>query len=161
MRKDDCILKKAVEEEFASEAGLDTSNIRVVTNEGVLSISGTVPFLSEKLKAERAASRVVGDECVRNTLRVKLPHLARRPDDVIYASCKAALTESHGVPRDAIQLRVVNGRVTLEGKVRSQCEKECALDAVYKIFSVVDVVDHIQIGVASNGVPHGLKRFSQ
>jgi osmotically-inducible protein OsmY len=153
MKKDDSLIKLAVEEELASEAGLDPSKIKVVLKDGVLHISGTVAFLSEKLKAERAASRVVGDKSVRNTLKVKLPFLARRSDDVIHAWCKAALIERDGVPRDAIQARVVNSRVTLDGQVRSKYEKESALDAIYKLFSVVDVIDHIKIGTASKVIP--------
>jgi osmotically-inducible protein OsmY len=44
---------------------------------------------------------------------------------------------------------VVNGRVTLDGQVRSKYEKESALHAIYEVLGVVDVVDHITIGSTS------------
>jgi len=148
MKKSGTLIKRAVEEELASEAGLDPSKIKIALKDNILHITGTVEFLSEKLKAERAASRVVGDKSVRNKLKVKLPFLARRSDDVVHASCKAALMKNYG-----IEPRVVNGRVTLDGQVPSKHEKESALHAVYAVIGVADVIDRITIGAAGKVNP--------
>jgi len=143
--KDDKLLKLDVEEEFASEAGLDPSRITLKINQGVLSLCGTVASFSEKLVAERAAARVVGQQSVRNMIAVGLPIEARRPDGEIRTSCRAALIESYGVPRDAIEPIVLDGRVTLEGRVRSKYERDAALHAICEVRGIVDVIDHMTI----------------
>jgi osmotically-inducible protein OsmY len=148
--RNDSLIKQDVEEEFASEAGLDPSKIKLKLNNGVLQISGIVGSLSEKLVAEHAASRVVGEESVRSSLKVKLPAEARRWDSDIRSSCQTALFESYGAPRGAVEPIVVDGRVTLEGHVRSKYERDAALHAIYEVRGIVEVINHIRIESPSN-----------
>jgi osmotically-inducible protein OsmY len=143
--KGDSQIRRDVEEEFESEAGLDSTKITLSVKQGRVLLCGTVASLGEKLVAEHAAARVVGSGAVRSTLRVTLPVDSRLSDDEIHSCCQAVLIETYGVPRDAIEAHVSEGIVTLNGRVRSKYERDAALHAIYQVRGVVDVIDNVRI----------------
>lgn len=67
---DDVTLSTAVKSALAADPELHAAGIRVRSENGVVSLSGTVPNLGEKMRATSVASRVDGVSRVENGLEL-------------------------------------------------------------------------------------------
>ena len=143
--KTDVDIRQNVEEELASEAGLDASRIAVSVREGIVTLIGHVPTFGEKVVAERAAARVVGVRAVADEIGVLLHRDHERNDDDIAASCVRALEANCEVPEDSTRVVVSNGHVTLEGEVDSPYRKHAAERAVRYVRGVRGLVNNIAV----------------
>lgn len=110
-------LQEAVLAEFNWEPSITAAHIGVTANDGVVTLSGTVPHYVEKLAAERAASRVRGVKAVAEELKVHLPGSMKRNDTEIAKAAIDRLAWESTIPDDAIKVKVEDGWVTLTGEV--------------------------------------------
>jgi len=90
MRSDDDV-KRHVEAELEWDPGVDSTDIGVAVNQGVVTLSGFVRSFAHKLAAERAAKRVAGVVGLANDLEVQLPGADERPDPEIARDAVAEL----------------------------------------------------------------------
>jgi BON domain len=81
--KTDSMLQQDVIDELLYEPGLDASNVGVVANGGVITLTGTVPSYPGRYAAEHAAERVAGVRAVADETKVDLPSLHKRSDQDI------------------------------------------------------------------------------
>lgn len=113
-----------------SSAEIESSRIGVSVVTGVVTLAGHVSSLREKEIAERIARTVSGVHAIANDLQVVVePELAR--DDTALAAAALDILAAHPlVPRDAIDIGVSNGWLTVGGNVEwdwQRCEAEDAL----------------------------------
>jgi osmotically-inducible protein OsmY len=87
----DLTLKQEVAAELQYEPSLNATAIGVAVKEGIVTLTGRVPTLSEKYAAARAAARVVGVKAVANEIEVGLLPADRRTDEEITRSVTNAL----------------------------------------------------------------------
>jgi osmotically-inducible protein OsmY len=127
--KTDSMLQQDAIDELLYEPGLDASNVDVVANGGVITLTGTVPSYPGRYAAEYAAERVAGVRAVADETKVDLPSLHKRSDKDIAAAALNAMSWQVRVPSGAIQVRVDNGWVTLEGSVDYNFERQAAENA--------------------------------
>jgi osmotically-inducible protein OsmY len=138
-------LQRDVLEELKWEPSVEAAHIGVTVKDGVVTLTGHVPSLSEKYGAEKAAKRVYGVKDVANELGVKLLASSKRTDEDIAAAVRA-LKWNILVPADKIMVMVNNGWVTLEGQVHWRFQRNAAERAVRNLPGVVGVTNDIMVG---------------
>lgn len=144
MKKTDRQIQQDVMEELTFDPSVSSENIGVAVNEGVVTLSGSVPSFGEKYAAEKATFRVAGVKAVAEEIEVKLPGSKIRTDLDIAKAAVNALEWRTTVPA-TVQVAVENGRVILRGHVKWDYQREACTEAVRYLNGVKSVVNHISI----------------
>lgn len=138
-------LQENVLRELRFDPRVDASKIGVTaTEDGVISLVGTVNSYTEKLAAEEAAKRVFGVRAVANNIEVVIPGSLRRSDTDIAEAAVNAL-KARATPLDNIKVTVKNGWVTLEGEVDYYYQKQDAEKAISALAGVKGVTNNIRV----------------
>jgi len=145
-------LRETVEQALDWEPIVDARGIGVSVNDGIVSLSGYVPSYAEKREAEKVAGMVRGVKAVACELEVKLSSCSERSDREIAGAAADAIAWNTLLPKDAIQVWVDKGRVTLEGAVDWQYQRKSACDCVRYLAGVQDVNNHIVVNPRANKV---------
>jgi osmotically-inducible protein OsmY len=143
--KTDQELKRDVEAELKWSPEIDETDIAVKVNGGTVALSGYARSYFEKYRAEDAVKRVAGVIGVANDVVVRAPSGDGAQDPEITRAAVAAIKVELPVSADKIQVLVHDGRVTLEGKVEWQFQRESAERAVRRIHGVTTVDNRIVI----------------
>jgi osmotically-inducible protein OsmY len=142
--KTDTQLMNEVIEQLKWEPTVTSANITVAANNGVVTLSGTVPHYAEKQSAERATQRVEGVKAIAEEMEVHLQADYERQDADIAKAVVNSLQWHVWVPNH-IQATVENGWVTLTGAVKSGYERSSAEDAVSYLAGVKGVLNQITV----------------
>ncbi len=132
-------LQEAVLAELTWEPSITAAHIGVTADDGVVTLTGTVPHYLEKRAAERAAARVKGVRAVAEELKVELPGPMKRDDTEIARAAVDRLFWETSVPGDAIKVKVEQGWVTLTGEVEWHYQKDSAERMIRGLMGVVGV----------------------
>lgn len=138
------------------EPAVDAAHIAVAVNNGVVTLSGSLPSYVEKWAAEKAVKRVRGVAALVNNLKVTFDEDDEKSDEAIAQRVLSALKWNVFVPSRKITATVSNGWVTLEGEVRWQFQREAAEDAVRTIRGVKGITNRITL--KPHAVPDTLKQ---
>jgi osmotically-inducible protein OsmY len=141
----DSDLQMNVLEELKWEPSVPAGHIAVRAEEGIVTLSGQVDSFMNKNAAERAARRVQGVRAVVEQIQVKLPSDKMRTDEQIATAVVDRLAWNVSVPKNAIEVKVENGRVTLSGQVQWHFEKEAAELEVQQLHGVTGVTSLIAL----------------
>jgi osmotically-inducible protein OsmY len=138
-------IQQAVLRELEWEPQVRSTEIGVAVKDGIVTLAGYVDSYTKRYDAERAAKRVSGVKAVVNDLEVHLPSSSERTDEDIARAAVRALAEHITVPRDRIKVTVRDGRITLEGDVEWQYQRQAAEAAVRNLPGVKGVINWIAI----------------
>jgi len=141
----DSKIKADVLEELAWQPNIDETQIGVVVDNGVVTLSGTVNNYSKKITAEKAAKSVFGVRAVAEDIQVKYGTSYQKTDTEIAKATADALKWNTSVPEDKISIKVEDGWVYLTGEVMWDYEKQAAKKAVEKLVGVKFVSNNIAI----------------
>jgi osmotically-inducible protein OsmY len=142
---DDQTLQTMVIDELAWAPNVDAARIGVAARNGVVTLSGVVGTLAEKLSAERAARRVRGVRGIAQEIVVHPPAAHKHADEEIGERALSILKWDVAVPHEQIQVKVENGVVTLTGFVTHQFQREAAERDVRRLGGVTNIVDLIGV----------------
>lgn len=142
---EDLKVRHDVQSELGWQPGLEEpAHIGVAVDGGVVTLSGEVGSLSQRLTAVSAAQRVVGVRAVNDELHLRQVagepeglELAKQVDDV--------LRWTSGVPEDRIHLEVHGHTVILSGLVDWNYQRTAAAKAARRIDGVHAVDNRIQL----------------
>ncbi|WP_431218923.1 BON domain-containing protein [Leifsonia xyli] len=142
---EDLKVRHDVQSELGWQAGLEEpAHIGVAVDGGVVTLSGEVGSLSERLTAVTAAQRVVGVRAVNDELRLR--HVEGEPEGLELAKAvDEVLRWTSRVPQDRIHLEVQGHRVILSGLVDWDYQRTAAAKAVRRIDGVHAVDNRIQL----------------
>lgn len=160
----DSELQKDVQAELTWEPSVIASHIGVAAKNGVVTLTGHVENYAGKSAAEAATRRVRGVKAVAEEIEVRLPFDAERDDGGIAAAALSSLVWNVSVPRDAIQVKVEKGWVTLTGQVECHFQHDAAEQAVRRLHGVIGVSNLISLKPAvdvetlSDDITHALHR---
>lgn len=143
--RNDIDLKNDVKAELIWDPRVDATNVDVTANNGLITLTGTVPGYSEKIAAEIAALSVLGVKTVINDLDVMLTSAFERSDSDIKDAAERSLIWNMTVPDEDITVNVNKGWVTLEGTVRYYYQKDAARNTVVTLPGVMGVSDKINV----------------
>jgi len=144
MNKADSILEHDVQDELGWDVLLDSSDIAVKADNGVVTLTGAVYSYEELLQAEDDAWDVSGVKQVNNDLLVG-PAAEALIDEKIADACKEALEAAKGVPKGSVTVTVSDGWVTLTGRVRNHFQRVAAKLAVSHVAGIRGVDENITI----------------
>jgi osmotically-inducible protein OsmY len=143
MKDDD--LNVEVKEALDWEPALDARAIRVSIQDGIVTLFGSVPSYPEKHVAEKAAGLVRGVKAVACELVIALPADDCRNDPEIARAAADAIRWNTLLSNANIQVFVDKGRITLEGTVCWNYQRQAADRSVRYLAGVRDVNNHIVV----------------
>jgi len=119
-------IERDVKEELEWDQAVNSKNLTVKVNNGVVILSGTLNSYPKKIAAGKATARVRGVTDVINEVEIRFSGELERSDDEIEEVVFNALKWNSAIPGQKISAVVKNGWVTLTGDVALQHEKEMA-----------------------------------
>lgn len=140
-------LRDDVLAELDADPRIDAQRIGVIAEDGLITLTGSVPSLAQKWAAEQAAKRVKGVRALVEDLAVDLPAMHARDDADIARAASAALYWDTLLP-GSIQIVVKDGFVTLSGEVEWNYQREEAEEVVQRIAGVRGISNLIAIRAA-------------
>ena len=138
-------LRRDVLDELDFDPSLDAAEIGVAVSDGVVTLTGHVGSYAEKVEAENAVRRVKGVRAIAQEIQVRYAEAKKIEDDQIAARALAIIDWSVHLPKQAIQVKVAKGWITLTGAVPWQYQAMGAEAAVRKLSGVVGVSNLIQV----------------
>jgi osmotically-inducible protein OsmY len=108
-------------EALSQDPRVDSSRIKVVTDAGIVHLTGQVPDLSSKKYAGLEAEKIYGVRGVINEILVWVPYLS---DTDIEQDLKRAFVSSADLTLRSVKVKVKDGKVFLTGQVDSFTEKK-------------------------------------
>jgi len=142
--KTDAQLKIDVMEELRWDPTVTSSDIKVDADQGVVTLSGSVPHYAEKCAAERAIQRVEGVKAIAEELEVNLTGVHIRKDPEIAQAAVNSLKWHVWVPSHVVAT-VEKGWVKLTGCVTWEFQRNAAADAVRYLSGVKGVTNDITL----------------
>jgi osmotically-inducible protein OsmY len=133
-----------IEIELWAHKEIPANAIDVATDEGIVTLSGTVDNILAKILAQKIAEATVGVRAVINLINV-VP-LIPRTDEELERDVKDALLIDPATGSYKIDVNVHNGVVKLTGKVNSWQEKQLCTTVTEGVRGVIDVKNDIEIG---------------
>jgi osmotically-inducible protein OsmY len=137
-------LTRYVTEELHWDPKVDGPAIAVSTNDGVVTLRGTVGSFREKRDAKQSAERVYGVKRVENGLDVRPLNEDRRSGAELRGAVLQALALDGVVP-STIDAKVDDGRVTLTGTATWKHQQNEAAFVAGNVWGVTDVDDDIEL----------------
>ncbi len=139
------VLQKDVQDAIKWEPLLHAAEIGVIVHNGIVTLTGTVDSFAKKKEAEDAAKNVAGVKALVDDIEVKPNRFAVVNDTDIAQEIVRALQENWSVPDKKIKVIVDNGRVTLEGILDWDFQREAALKSVRYLAGVTSVTSKLKI----------------
>lgn len=158
MIKTDRELRHNVTEALDFDPLVHAAQIGVGVNDGVVTLSGTVPSYFERVEACRAALRVQGVQALADELEVDLPGTHVRNDEDIARDIHNALSVNLLVPEEGVKVLVHGGMVTVSGEVDWHFQKEAAERAARLVGGVKAVSDLVTVRARPQADWAGVKR---
>jgi len=144
-------VRAQVAAELSWDPKVDSTDITVSAEGGMVTLHGTVASCRRKRAADNAARRVHGVTGVSNYLEVHIPDRDRRADADVHADVRQALVLNCLIPA-TVQARVAAGLVTLSGVAAWQFQREEAELACAAVPGVTGVDVAISLHPAPSGV---------
>jgi osmotically-inducible protein OsmY len=145
IRRNDNKLQINVTDELLYNPSADPAHLGVSANDGMVTLSGDVSSLPERLAAKRAAMRVWGVTAVADHMAVRDPGTHGTIDADIGEAASQMLRWAVDVPSDTVKADVRDHTVTLSGTVTWQYQREAAARAVMYIKGVIAVTNIITL----------------
>ena len=139
MHKTDQELRTAVTEELQYTPDVDASAVNVLVNDAMVTLSGTVASLPQRLAAKRAAMRIAGVKTVFDKTAVRTPTDPSPNDQEIASAARQILNWAVEVPADSVKAEVRDHKITLSGHVTWDYQRDAAARAVMYIKGVTEV----------------------
>jgi osmotically-inducible protein OsmY len=141
----DIKLQRDILDELEWEPSINSAEIGITVEDGIVTLTGHVDSLPEKWTAARVARRIRGVKAIANDIEVRLPGSHERTDSDIARTAVTALIWDLQVPQDRIQISVSDGWITLQGNVDWQYQKGAAESAVSNLTGVKGVTNLITV----------------
>jgi osmotically-inducible protein OsmY len=141
----DKVLRQTIVDELDFEPSVDSANIGVAVDNGVVTLTGHVASYAEKVAAERAVARVKGVRAIAENIEVRYPGHKQTADDEIAERALSLLRWNVQVPKDSVKVKVEKGWITLTGTVEWRFQRMAAESAVRKLSGIVGVTNLIEV----------------
>lgn len=137
----------SIKKQYFMDDRINGFNIRVVTEDGKVKLTGTVPSQETKDLLVSIAKRTTGVKRVESNIKVTDKSLIREAtrDSIITNKIKITLLDDSEIYDSNISVKTTNGIVTLSGKVPSEKMRARAIHLAYDINNVKDVIAEIEV----------------
>jgi osmotically-inducible protein OsmY len=144
--------------ELKWDAEVAPNEVGVAVKNGIVTLTGYVDSFSKKWAAERAALRVRGVKGVADEIEVRLSSANQSTDPEIAETATRALAMNSVVPKDAVQVTVSHGWVTLRGEVEWQYQRREAERVVRNLRGVKGISNLITLRPRTGPSPEELRK---
>jgi osmotically-inducible protein OsmY len=148
-------LRQDILDELEYEPSIDAAHIGVTVDHGVVTLSGHVSNYGEKLAVVQAVRRVKGVSAIAEEIQVRFPDHKKTTDDEIAKRVVDILGWDTLIPRNAVQILVREGWVTLAGNVEYRSARVAANDVKRKIEDALKRHAEIEAGAIRVSVDDG------
>ena len=138
-------LQVDVQEELKWDPKVDARHIAVTAHDGVVTLVGYVPTYFDRMRAVTAAENVHGVKAVADELEVHLHQTHAKEDSDIADSVVHILEWNSALEDQDIKATVSSGRVTLNGEVDWNYQRDEAERAVNNLLGVTSVTNDIKV----------------
>ena len=160
-------LQQHVQNALDWEPSIESTEIGVSVDNGIVTLRGDVHSYAERSAAERVALRVYGTKAVANDINIRLTSPYERTDTEIAQAAVSALKWNTMVPADKVNLAVSNGWITLTGTTDRQYQRDAAARAVRDLMGVKGVTNnitlkpHVKAGDVQSKIEAAFKRSAE
>jgi len=123
----------------------DDEEIALSSEEGTVTLRGTVGSFSQRRAAVKDAREVEGVDDVADELQVRLLNDDRREDADIRGAALQFLMWDIEVPSASVDVKIHDGWATLKGVVSYQFESDAAFDDVACLYGVIGITNDIKV----------------
>jgi len=121
----------------------DETEIGVIVENGVVTLTGTIDSYAKKIAAEKAVKSVKGVRAVAEDIEVKYGIEYKKSDMEIARAAADAIKWNYSVPEENVSIKVDNGWVYLTGEVQWAYQKDSAKSSVENLLGVKGVSNAI------------------
>jgi osmotically-inducible protein OsmY len=163
MHRSDQDLQAYVSDELLYTPSVDT-NLTVTVDDGVVTLTGDVASLPERLAARRAAERVRGVKLVADKVVVRSAGASGATDTDLAGAASYMLSWSVDVPPNAVTVEIRDRTLTLSGAVTWDFQREAAMRAVSYIRGIagvtnkISIIEHPGVSVMQDAVEAAIRR---
>ena len=143
--KTDEILEKDVSNSLKWESLVMNSNVIVISDDGIVTLTGVVDNFTKRTLAENNTRKITGVKSVINKIYVVFDNWEEKKDVAIKAEILTSFRWNWNTLNDTIKVRVLNGWVTLSGELEWHYQREAAKEAVINLIGVKGVSNYISI----------------
>jgi osmotically-inducible protein OsmY len=141
----DIEIKNDVLDELAWQPNIDETEIGVIVDKGVVTLTGTLDSYAKKMAAEKAVKAVKGVRAVADDIEVKYGSEFKKSDKEIAKAAADAIKWNYSVPDEQVSIKVDNGWVYLTGEVKWGYQKDAAKNAVENLLGVRGVSNAVTL----------------
>ncbi|WP_184550668.1 BON domain-containing protein [Mucilaginibacter sp. FT3.2] len=158
-------LQKDVQDAIKWDPLLKNTQITVLADDGLITLSGIVKSYLDKSQVEAVTKSVYGVKAIIAHMTVNLATHDEVSDEDIAKNVLAAF-KLNWVPYDRIQIKVEDGHVTLDGEMEYNFQKETATKSVSSVKGVKVFTNNVILiaetpnQLEKKNVEHALLRYS-
>lgn len=154
-RPDDEEIVDAIDSDLFFRSRVDASKIDVSAEDGIITLTGTVPTLVAKRRALETARSTRGVRSVVDRINVMK---SDRADSKITSDVRAALEDNPATESYEVEVKVNDGGVTLKGTVDSMTERWLAADVASTIEGVRAIENKLDVRDTSARLDNEIQR---
>ena len=137
--KSDAEIKKDVLEELLWQPDIDETQIGVIVEDAVVTLTGVVDSYVKKAAAEKAIKGIAGVRAIADDIEIKYGNEYKKSDKEIAKAVANALEWNSAVPDSNLETKVRNGWVYISGEVTWGYQRNATKKAVEKLLGVKGV----------------------
>jgi osmotically-inducible protein OsmY len=153
----DAQIVASLKDTYVFKTFLKGDDVKIQSNDGVVTLTGVVSSSSRKLLADMTAAVDPGVRKVDNQLTVKGAEPAPNSDAGIKDRVETTLALHRSVNDSQIEVSVKDGKVTLSGYASSQAKKELATEYTKDLDGVKDVDNQMTVSGSGKTVTSSAK----
>jgi osmotically-inducible protein OsmY len=149
-------IESAAKKSYVFKTYLKDDAVKVQSNDGVVTLTGTVAVEAHKSLAYETVANLPGVKSVENRLEFKGERLAEETDGWISVQVKYSLLYNRYVSGLNTKVFVTNGVVTLQGEAETQAQKDLAGEYAKDVKGVKSVKNEMTIAKLSSETPRSI-----
>jgi osmotically-inducible protein OsmY len=143
-------IQSSANDSYVYKTYLKDDSIKTISNDGVVTLTGTVSEASHKALAQNTVESLPGVKSVDNQLVINGDQPAENSDGWLSMKIKGALLFNRNVSAVNTQVYVTDGVVTLKGQADSQAQKDLTGEYAKDIDGIKSVDNQMTIGEIVN-----------
>ncbi|HXI85451.1 MAG TPA: BON domain-containing protein [Verrucomicrobiae bacterium] len=141
----DARIQSSAKKTYVFKTYLKGDDIKIESNDGVVTLTGTVAEDSHKSLAQNTVASLPGVKSVDNRLEVKGEHPTENSDTWVSMKVKGALLFHRNVSASQTEVSVADGIVTLRGEAATQAQKDLTTEYAKDVDGVKDVKNEMTV----------------
>jgi osmotically-inducible protein OsmY len=143
--KTDVEIRNDILAELKWQPAIDETEIGVIVEDGIVTLSGVVNEYRKKALANKAAKSVAGVKAVAEDIEVKYGDDFKKTDKEIAKAAVNALEWNASVPKEKVMVFVEDGYIYLTGKVAWDYQRKAAKRTIQNLLGVKGVINNIEL----------------